>query len=88
VEYLANPPGGATLLKILAKLDAPPADLVRTGEKRFKELGLDKGGLESAQAVAELLAREPSLMQRPVLVKGNRAVIGRPEEKIAQLLDA
>ena len=85
VEYLKHPPGRATLEKILAMLEGPPADLVRK-DKRFQELGLQAEDYLEPKKIVELLVKHPELMQRPVIVKGKRAIIARPPEKLAPLL--
>jgi arsenate reductase len=85
VEYLKTPPDRATLERILDLLPEPPADLVRK-DKRFRELGLDPGAAETRGAVIELLLAHPELMQRPVVVVGDRAVLARPSEKVLELL--
>ncbi len=64
----------------------PPADLVRR-DKNFAELGLDAADYESADAVIDLLLEHPVLMQRPIFVVGDRAVICRPSERALTLLD-
>ena len=64
----------------------PPAELVRK-DKNFAELGLDPADYESADAVIDLLLEHPKLMQRPIFVVGDRAVICRPSERALELLD-
>jgi arsenate reductase len=56
-------------------------------DKNFKELGLAKDDYVTAESVVDLLMDHPVLMQRPILVRGGRAVIGRPSETILELLD-
>jgi len=85
VQYLKAPLSAAELLDLIDKLEDPPADLVRK-DGFFKEQGLLEGDYQDAQAVAELLDQYPRLMQRPVLVKGDRAIIGRPEDRVAAFL--
>lgn len=85
VEYLREPLDEARLKAILALLDSPPAELVRK-DANFRALGLNAADYTSADAVAKLLAAYPQLMQRPVVVRGDRAVIARPAEKVAALL--
>ena len=87
VEYLTTPPTREQLEQILDLLSEAPAELVRK-DKRFKELGLDAGDYTTASAVVDLLVEHPELMQRPVLVRGDRAIIARPADKIAELLDS
>jgi arsenate reductase len=85
VEYLATPPSREQLEGILSRLEEPPSELVRK-DKRFQELGLDAGDYETADAVVGLLLEHPELMQRPIVIKGDRAVIGRPPENVLALL--
>ena len=86
VEYLETPPDRATLGRILALLGGPPGALVRR-DARFRELGLVEADLATREQVVDLLARHPELMERPVVVAGDRAVIGRPPERVGELLD-
>ena len=65
-------------------LEVPPADLVRK-DKRFKELGLNPDNYATRDQVVALLLMHPELMQRPVIVRGKRAVIARPPEKLDAL---
>lgn len=87
IEYLKTPPGRDTLAAVLDALEAPPASLVRTGDAAFTQSGRSADDLD-ADTVVELLADQPALMQRPLAVAGNRAVIGRPPERILELLPA
>lgn len=66
-------------------LENPPADLVRK-DKRFEELKLKAEDYSTKKKVVALLLKHPELMQRPIVVKGNRAVIARPPDKIDALL--
>jgi arsenate reductase (glutaredoxin) len=85
IEYLKHPPDRAALERILAIVDAPPADLVRK-DKRFEELGLKASDYTKPASVVALLIEHPELMQRPVVIRGDRAVIARPPEKLLALL--
>ena len=85
VEYLKEPLDREQLLALLAKLEDPPADLVRK-DALFAELGLSEADLTTSEQVADLLVAHPRLMQRPVLVRGDRAIIGRPKDRVAQFL--
>lgn len=86
VEYLESPLSRGELEILLAQLGDSPGGLVRK-DKHFAELGLDPGDYASVGAVAEVLAEHPRLMERPVAVSGGRAVIGRPPERVLELLD-
>ena len=85
IEYLKQPPGEAELRRLLALLGGDPAALVRTKDKKFAELGLDAGDYRTADDVVALLVKHPPLMQRPIVVAGNRAVIARPPEAMLEL---
>jgi arsenate reductase len=87
VQYLDTPLDRAALLELMSKLEDPPADLVRK-DAYFAELGLDADDYVTPDAVADLLAEHPRLMQRPVLIKGERAIIGRPKDRVRAFLDA
>jgi arsenate reductase (glutaredoxin) len=81
VQYLKTPLDRAQLLELIGKLEDPPADLVRK-DGFFKEQGLKAEDYVTADAVADLLVEHPRLMQRPVLVKGDKAIIGRPKDRV------
>lgn len=84
VEYLKTPADRDVLGRILDRLPGAPAELVRK-DKRFKELGLDPEAYETRDAVIALLLEHPELMERPVVIRGSRAVIARPSEKVLDL---
>ena len=85
IEYLKQPPDRSALEGILDRLEVPPRELVRR-DARFAELGLDPKACETREQVIALLLEHPELMQRPVAVRGERAVLARPPEKVAELL--
>jgi arsenate reductase len=85
IEYLKSPPDRATLVRIVELLPGAPAELVRK-DKRFKELGLNEADYQTADQVIALLLKHPELMERPVVIRGQRAVIARPSEKVAEVL--
>lgn len=87
VQYLRTPLDRAALLELIAKLEDPPADLVRK-DSHFAQLGLDPDAYVTPEAVADLLVEHPRLMQRPVLIKGQRAIIGRPKDRVRPFLDS
>ncbi|MGJ9422793.1 arsenate reductase family protein [Aeromicrobium sp. CF3.5] len=82
VQYLKTPLDRATLIDLMGKLEDEPADLVRQ-DSFFKGLDLDPADFVTPDAVADLLVEHPRLMQRPVLVRGDRAIIGRPKDRVA-----
>lgn len=85
VEYLKTPPSVEELDAILKKLKIEPIDLMRRKEAAFKELGLANRELSRDAALA-VLAGNPVLIERPIVVKGAKAVIGRPPENAQELL--
>jgi arsenate reductase len=85
VPYLKTPPSRDRLEWLVDHLEDPVADLVRK-DPYFKELGLDAADYTTKAAVVELLLEHPRLMQRPLLVRGERVIIGRPKDRAAALL--
>ena len=85
VEYLKEPPSTAELRAILERLGMKPHDLLRQSEARYAELGLKERAL-SDDALIELMVDNPILIERPIVVSGNKAAIGRPPEKVLEIL--
>jgi arsenate reductase len=86
VLYMKEPPDRSTLQKIVAGLEDPVEDLVRK-DSRFKKLELNPDDyVDNADAVVDLLVDQKALLQRPVIVKGRKAIIGRPKGRIADFL--
>ena len=71
--------------RILGILDAAPAELVRK-DKRFTELGLRPEDYTTREQVIALLLEHPELMQRPIVIRGKRAIIARPSERVLEML--
>lgn len=86
VHYLEVPPSEKELGRIIRMLGITPEQLVRKGEKRFNELGLADQELSDDQWIATLSAN-PKLIERPIVVHDGKAAIGRPIEKIVEILD-
>lgn len=87
VEYLKSPLDRSTLGRILDLLPGAPSELVRK-DKRFRELGLFEGDYVTRERVVALLLEHPELMERPVVVRGGRAIIARPSELVLEILEA
>lgn len=86
ILYIKEPPGKEDLGKIVAGLEDPVEDLVRKDSK-FKKLELDPDDfVDSPSAVVDILVKHKQLLQRPLLVKGNKAMIGRPKARIYDFL--
>ena len=84
IEYLREPLGQAELTDLLKKLKIPAHDLLRTKEDEYSELGLSPDTPE--EDILTAIALNPILLERPIVVKGRKAVIGRPTEIIVDLL--
>lgn len=86
VEYLKTPPDAARLETLLALLGLAPRNLMRRKERVYKELGLDDEGLSEA-ALIRAMVENPILIERPIVVAGDRAALGRPPEAVLDILD-
>lgn len=86
IEYLKDPPSAGELEKILKLLDKEPLEIIRTKEEKFKELGLSKKDQKSLHAWTKLLSANPILIERPIVVKNNKAALGRPPEAVLEIL--
>lgn len=85
IEYLKTPPGKNELKQILELLDLKPRDLMRRKETVYTELGLDEGSLADEELI-EAMVRNPVLIERPVVLANGKAVLGRPPEKVLEIL--
>lgn len=85
VRYLETPPTATDLKDILRKLGIPARQLLRTGEEEYKALGLADETL-SEDRLIEAMASHPKLIERPIFIVGDKAVIGRPPEKVLEIL--
>jgi len=85
VDYLKTPPDAATLKRLLKALGISARELLRRKEAEYAELGLDDDGLSEAELIRAMVAH-PRLIERPIVVRGARAVIGRPPERVLELL--
>ncbi len=86
VRYLDTPPDAATLRTLLGLLGLGARDLLRRGEDEYQALGLHDPNLAEADLIAAMVAH-PNLIERPIVVRGKRAVLGRPPENVRQLLE-
>lgn len=85
VLYLKTPPDASTLRSIIARLEDPVTDLVRR-DSLWQKLGLTDADAATADQVVDLLVRHKQLLQRPVVVTAEKAIIGRPKERVRELL--
>lgn len=86
VEYLKDPPTPEEIDRVLRMLDMAPRDLMRKNEAPYREARLDNDALGRDELI-NAISEHPILIQRPVVIRGDRAVLGRPPENVAKLLD-
>jgi arsenate reductase len=84
IYYLDSPPSREEIARVVDLLGGDPRALVRTGEPVYRDLGL--AGADREQLL-DALAAHPELIERPVVVRGERAVVARPPERLLELLD-
>ncbi len=84
VLYLETPPDKSLLSNLLTKLKMSPRDLIRKGEDAYKENNLSDSSLSDDQLI-EAMIKHPKLIERPIVVKGENAVLGRPPENVLSL---
>jgi len=85
VDYLESPPSVQELKAILKKLGLKPRDIVRKGEAVYAELGLKDKDVSDDELLA-LMAENPILIERPIVVSGDKAAMGRPPEAVLKIL--
>ena len=85
VEYLNEPPTKTRLKQLLKMLGMEPRELMRRGEPEYKALGLDDPALSRDQLV-DAMVEFPKLIERPIVVKGDKAAIGRPPQTVLEIL--
>jgi arsenate reductase len=85
VDYLKTPPSAAELKAILRKLGLKARDVLRAGEPIYAELGLEDRDLDDDALIA-LMVKNPILIERPIIVAGNKAAVGRPPENVLAIL--
>lgn len=85
IEYLKTPPNSAELSEILDLLGLEPRDLMRRHEAPYKDNNLDSPDLSRDQLI-QAMVDNPILIERPIIINGNKAVIGRPPEKVLEIL--
>ena len=83
IEYLKSPPDSSTLHRLANKLGLPLSDMVRTGEQEFKDKNLTNA---NDNELAAAISESPILLQRPIVISGDRAAIGRPPESVLGIL--
>ncbi len=84
VRYLDAPPSEAQIRELLSKLGMAPRELMRTKEAIYRELGLKN--VTDDDTLIAAMAKHPKLIERPVVIHGDKAVVARPMEKIAEIV--
>jgi len=85
VDYLNNPPSSSELSVLANKMGIRPKDFIRTRENIFKELDL-KSHLNDDEFLFKHMSEHPKLIERPIIVKGENAILGRPIDKVKEFL--
>ena len=85
VLYLDNPPSAEEIASILNKLELSPRDILRKGEDVYKELNLKNDKLTNKDLI-NFMVENPKLIERPIVIRGDKAVIGRPPENVLSLV--
>ena len=86
IHYLDTPPTAEVLTEILRKLGKTPLEIARKGEEAFKTYFADADNLDEA-ALISLMSQHPKVIERPIVVRAEQAIIGRPPEQVFHLLD-
>ena len=84
IEYLKNPPNVNELIEICKNLNKSAIDITRTNEKEYKQLNIPMN--ETDDVLIEKIVRHPKLLERPIVIKGKKGIIGRPPENVLKLL--
>lgn len=84
IDYMQQPPSPDTLRELLAKLGLPASGLIRQNESAFRAMAL--AGADD-ETLIEAMSREPGIIQRPIVVSGSQARLGRPPEQVLEILE-
>ena len=85
IEYLDNPPSRQTLKEIITRLGLPAREILRTTETAYVEAGLDIDSM-AEDDIVDAICDHPELLQRPIVVSGEKAIIGRPPTSVLSLI--
>lgn len=86
IRYLETPPSTQELDALCLAMGVEPLEIIRTKESLFKELGLSKSDIKPRQAWLDIMVANPRLIERPIVKIGDQVVIGRPPEKVLDIL--
>jgi len=84
IEYLKTPLNLDTLKSLTKKLNLKPIDIIRKKDKLFKELQIDT--INEDEKILDIITKNPKLLERPIIVNGEKAVIGRPPELLYDII--
>ena len=84
IEYLKTPPNVKELINICKTLGKRPKDIIRKGEQEYKALKINK--IVSDDDLLKAMVRHPKLIERPIVIKGEKGIIGRPPENVLKLI--
>ncbi len=85
VEYLETPPSAKKMAQLLSMLNMEPRQIMRKNEAIYKELGLKDADLNKTELI-KILVENPKLIERPIVVNGGKAALGRPPENVLEIL--
>lgn len=85
IHYLETPPSKETLARLCQMMNVKPYEIIRRGEALFKQLELHQNGNRSDDEWLEILASHPQLIERPIVMVGDKAIMGRPPENILKI---
>ncbi len=85
IKYLESPPSPSELKKVISLLKIKTRELLRKGEKEYKDFGVNEASLSDSDLIS-LMCKYPKVIERPIVVNGNKAVIGRPPEAVLDII--
>ena len=86
IKYIETPPSPSELKIIAKKLNLRAKDIIRIGEQDFKNLNVSEQKLNNDEEMFEIMSENPKIIERPIIINGNKACIGRPPENILKIL--
>ena len=86
ILYLQNPPSSSRLTELVDFMQIKPRDLLRKGEDEYKTYNLQDMSLDDSEII-KVMSENPKLIERPIVVSNNQAIIGRPPENVLKLID-
>ena len=87
IKYIENPPSPSELRIIAKKLNLKAKDFIRKSEQDFKNLNISEQKLNNDEEMFEIMSENPKIIERPIIINGNKACIGRPPENVLELIE-